>query len=369
MNENMCLRRWMCGCYCVLLISITRFQDADYVVGVLGYDSSIMIRRLLPNTDINRRVKYFHHQRHQSQYINTIQILQSHSTQSQYVTLQNDHDHRRRSTTHQMTADDSSENIVATSSTNGSTAMKNENNNINNNNNNSNNNIDTYWNETQLMSYAYEEGIVVSISKVGPLIRTIARTRPITTSTSNDNHNNNNESSILLGYVEGFVRPTRAIPFLPSSSSPSLILHLDKMEVFNKQIQLARRNQPTLFRNGGTILGVGLLMGYLCVLDYVNNNCQNNNQHRLMTEFLAIDDEAFQHERLVKYYTTAGFQIIKYVGDDFGDIPDRLIWGGCGTLLRQHCIVLLQKWTKLMERSIAKRKKKTIERMTVEEKV
>jgi hypothetical protein len=156
------------------------------------------------------------------------------------------------------------------------------------------------------------------------------------------------------------------------------------MEVFSKQIQLARTaaataaaaNAATInnsdntthsiisttipFRNGGTILGVGLLLGYLCVLDYVNNN-NNNNKNQpsslLMTEFLAIDDEAYQHERLVKYYTTAGFQIIKYVGDDFQDIPDRLIWGGCGTLLRQNCIVLLQKWTSLMERSVSKRKK------------
>lgn len=127
------------------------------------------------------------------------------------------------------------------------------------------------------------------------------------------------------------------------------------MEVFNKQIQLARVTQPTQFRNGGTILGVGLLLGYLCVLDYVNSNSNKNN---LMTEFLAIDDETYQHQRLVKYYTTAGFKIIKYVGDDFGDVPDRLIWGGCGTLLRQNCIELLQKWTKLMERSISKRKRK-----------
>ncbi len=251
---------------------------------------------------------------------------------------------------------------------------------------------DYYWNEEQLMSFAHDEGIVLSISKVGPLIRTIARTRTTTSSgstndinnkndsnsntvmlpssptpTANDNDMNNiTSSSLLLGYVEGFIRPTQAIPFL---SSLSLILHLDKMEVFQKQIQLARRDTTIPFRNGGTILGVGLLMGYLCILDYVNHQIPATKQDSCMTEFLAIDDETYQHQRLVKYYTTAGFRTIKYVGGDWGDVPDRLIWGGCGTLLRQNCIVLLQKWTKLMERSVSKRRTKTIDASTATESI
>ena len=253
---------------------------------------------------------------------------------------------------------------------------------------------DYYWNEEQLMSFARDEGIVLSISKVGPLIRTIARTRTTISSGSmidtnrhdnnisssstvmlpasptpsaNENDMNNiTSSSILLGYVEGFIRPTQAIPFLSSSS---LILHLDKMEVFQKQIQLARRDTTIPFRNGGTILGVGLLMGYLCILDYVNHQDPATKQKNCMTEFLAIDDETYQHQRLVKYYTTAGFRTIKYVGDDWGDVPDRLIWGGCGTLLRQNCIVLLQKWTKLMERSVSKRRTKTIDTKTATESI
>lgn len=69
-------------------------------------------------------------------------------------------------------------------------------------------------------------------------------------------------------------------------------------------------------------------------------------------EFLAIDDEDFQHKRLVKFYKNAGFKIIKYVGEDFQDIPDRLVWGGCGTLMRANIGDLLSLWSQLFMKSV-----------------
>jgi hypothetical protein len=65
-------------------------------------------------------------------------------------------------------------------------------------------------------------------------------------------------------------------------------------------------------------------------------------------EFLAIDDEEFQHKRLVRYYQRVGFKVIKYVGEDMQDIPARMIWGGCGTLMREDISVLIQKWAGLL---------------------
>jgi hypothetical protein len=358
MKETMHLRRWMFCYFYILLIAIIRFKDDNIIsssYGVMGYKSTAITRRIRrPSIDYSRDQYRHSPQQHQSHH-QSLQTRQQNAIRNIMM---------RRATFQ----DDNTPRDIT-----GLTTLSNEVETVNNNGNVSNN---SYWNEAQLMSYANDEGIVLSISKVGPLIRTVARTRPITIPDGTDNSSNDNSSSILLGYVEGFVRPTQAIPFLSSSSQ---ILHLDKMEVFRKQIQLARTaaaatattgtNPPTQFRNGGTILGVGLLLGYLCVLDYVNN-CNNQQQRpHLMTEFLAIDDETFQHERLVKYYTTAGFRIIKYVGDDFGDIPDRLVWGGCGTLLRQNCVVLLQKWTKLMERSASKRKRKTIDTNSVQKSI
>jgi hypothetical protein len=207
-----------------------------------------------------------------------------------------------------------------------------------------------YWTRLQLDHFASHEGIVLSITKAGPFFRSVARAQ----------HN----TSIVLGYVEGWIRPS-----VVSMVGSNTILHLDKMLVFPNMIRRTREENPQQFRNGGTILGVGLLLGYLCCLDYYCDQINDENLRRkkrsmdatdtttsYVAEFLAIDDESFQHQRLVKYYTTSGFRIIKYVGDDWTDIPDRLIWGGCGTLLRQDILTLLVKWTKLMERSKSRKK-------------
>jgi len=73
-----------------------------------------------------------------------------------------------------------------------------------------------------------------------------------------------------------------------------------------------------------------------------------------VAEFLAIDDEDFQHRRLVRYYSRSGFQVVKYVGDDFQDIPARMVWGGCGTLMKANILELLPFWTTLLEKSMEK---------------
>lgn len=171
------------------------------------------------------------------------------------------------------------------------------------------------WSQVDIESYADRQGVVLSISTLGPAYRAIARAK----------HN----ETLILGYVEGFVRPT------------GNLLHLDKMEVFRKIVKQTRAENPEEFKGGGTFLGVGLLLGYLCLLHGRDNGCKD-------AEFLAIDDEDRQHKRLVRYYKLSGFEFIKYVGEDFGSIPDRMVWGGCGTLLRKDIDSLLAYWTSLM---------------------
>lgn len=175
------------------------------------------------------------------------------------------------------------------------------------------------WTEEKLEEYALKQGVVISLTKLGPAYRALARSKHNTTQ--------------IMGYVEGFIRPGNKL------------LHLDKMEVFRKIIKTARRENPDEFKGGGTVLGVGLLLGYLCLLHGQGEGCG-------VAEFLAIDDEDFQHKRLVRYYTSSGFDVIRYVGNDFRDIPDRMVWGGCGTLLRQEIPLLLEKWTQRLERSL-----------------
>mmetsp|Transcript_141 Transcript_141/g.282 ORF Transcript_141/g.282 Transcript_141/m.282 type:complete len:296 (-) Transcript_141:70-957(-) len=165
----------------------------------------------------------------------------------------------------------------------------------------------------EIIQYGEDVGVKVSLSTLGPGYRAVARSI--------------HDEEQIIGYVEGFLRPG------------GKILHLDKMEVWKKAVDRARKENPDGYKNGGNVFGVGLLLGYLCLLHGQENGCTE-------AEFLAIDDEEYQHKRLVRYYRNSGFKVIKYVGEGVGDIPDRLVWGGCGTLMRQEVDVLLDKWTK-----------------------
>ena len=181
---------------------------------------------------------------------------------------------------------------------------------------------DALWTLQQLEDYASDESInvVISFTTFGPVYRAVARAK--------------HDESIILGYVEGFLRPTQ----------PKL-LHLDKMEIFQPVVERVRRSRPNTLNFGGVNIGLGLLMGYRCLL-YAAEPAQGS---RTIAEFLAIDDEDFQHKRLVRYYRYAGFKVVKYVGDDPKDIPDRLVWGGCGTLMKQDIPALMARWTELFE--------------------
>jgi len=231
----------------------------------------------------------------------------------------------------------------------------------------------------ELTEYASQEGIDLTFNTLGPGYRSVARFDPPTastskttsTSTTNTNTSNDNDSGatkktqedngsqsddsrLVLGYVEGFVRPY------------GNILHLDKMEAYQPILNRAKRQYqrqyelainkksnkdddqgtaleapPPILYLGGISFGVGLLMGYQCLLYGKSKGCTR-------AEFLAIDDAPKQHRRLVKYYQRVGFQVVKYVGDDWNNVPDRLVWGGCGTLMTEDIDVLLEKWSKLI---------------------
>ncbi|OEU08482.1 hypothetical protein FRACYDRAFT_249870 [Fragilariopsis cylindrus CCMP1102] len=181
------------------------------------------------------------------------------------------------------------------------------------------------WTFDDIQDFARKEGVELSKTNLGPAFRTVARST----------HN----SSKILGYGEGFVRPA------------GKILHLDKMEVFKPIVKQVRKENPD-FRGGGTIFGVGLLFGYQCLLHGIENGCTE-------AEFLAIDDEDFQHKRLVRFYKNSGFKIIKYVGEDFQSIPDRMVWGGCGTLMRGNIKDdLLPLWSSLFIKATEREKNK-----------
>ena len=48
----------------------------------------------------------------------------------------------------------------------------------------------------------------------------------------------------------------------------------------------------------------------------------------------------------MRYYRYFGFKTVKIVGDDvFGDVPDRLVWGGVGTRMDGDVLDMLTRWS------------------------
>lgn len=197
--------------------------------------------------------------------------------------------------------------------------------------------------QNEIDEYAKSVGVKITFSTFGPGYRAVARA--------------DHDPEQILGYCEGFVRPgkfsyTEVLLFYTQKSTPQFtsqycsgkggkILHVDKCEVWSKALSKARKENPEGFKSGGQVFGVSLLLGYTCMLFAKEKKCN-------MAEFLAIDDEEYQHKRLVRFFKRAGFKPLRYVGEDVKDIPDRLVWGGCGTLMNQDISILLERWSKVL---------------------
>jgi len=172
--------------------------------------------------------------------------------------------------------------------------------------------------QEQVIEYAKHHGISLSVSSFGLAFRSTAR------ATKN--------ADLILGYCEGFFRPTGSI------------VQIEKLIVWKDGLLKAKQLDPSSFQaHAGNTFGISLLVGYMALL-----HACNQSRHFDKVEFLAIDDEPHQHKRLVRFFQRAGFSVIRYVGDDWKDIPDRVIWGGCGTLMDCDIKRTLTKWTDLL---------------------
>ena len=170
----------------------------------------------------------------------------------------------------------------------------------------------------QVIEYAQQHGISLSVSSFGPAFRSTARSVQ--------------DSNLILGYCEGFLRPTGSI------------VQIEKLIVWKDALNKAKQMDPSSFQaHAGNTFGISLLVGHLALL-----HAYGQSRPLETVEFLAIDDEPYQHKRLVRFFQRAGFRVVRYVGDDWKDIPDRMIWGGCGTLMDATIDHLLVKWTDLL---------------------
>jgi hypothetical protein len=66
---------------------------------------------------------------------------------------------------------------------------------------------------------------------------------------------------------------------------------------------------------------------------------------------LAIDDAPEQHARLVRYLQRFGGVPVRRVGDAFRDIPDRVLYGGKGTIIRGDIPCMLARAAHMIQRT------------------
>lgn len=65
---------------------------------------------------------------------------------------------------------------------------------------------------------------------------------------------------------------------------------------------------------------------------------------------LAIDDAPEQHRRLVKYLARFGGVKVRRVDDSVRSVPDRMVYGGYGTIIRGDITSMLARGTGMIER-------------------
>lgn len=135
-----------------------------------------------------------------------------------------------------------------------------------------------------------------------------------------------------VGYLSAFIRPLQ-----------KKLLHLDTIQVKNRRQTLGFR------RKGWTISGPGIsfIMGSWALRWAYDQGC-------LETELLAVKDTEAMHRILMSLYSSFGFTRVRDVGDGMSSVPDRLVWGAVGTLMRMNLDSFLTEWTpKLAAMSVA----------------
>lgn len=153
-----------------------------------------------------------------------------------------------------------------------------------------------YVTKEDIEKYAQVFGIKVVTSNNGPMFRIDVYA----------------EGAGAIGYLTAFLRPW-----------PQSLIQLDTLQVKNRRQWLGYK------RKGWTIEGRGIsfILGILALNFGMSKGCTH-------AELLAVRDDPIMHAILVRLYESMGYKIVREVGDDLASVPDRLLWGAMGTLMR-----------------------------------
>jgi hypothetical protein len=132
-----------------------------------------------------------------------------------------------------------------------------------------------------------------------------------------------NDDINAIGYLTAFIRPI-----------PLGLLQLDTIQVKNRRQNLGFKRE--LWTVDGP--GISFIMGSYALRWASDKGCNE-------AELLAVNDSERMEAILVKLYESFGLKIIRKVGDDLASVPDRLLWGAVGTLMKLDINKFFSEWT------------------------
>uniref|UniRef100_A0A7R9U1V4 Uncharacterized protein n=1 Tax=Pinguiococcus pyrenoidosus TaxID=172671 RepID=A0A7R9U1V4_9STRA len=198
---------------------------------------------------------------------------------------------------------------------------------------------DGYCTCDELLEIAEEQwGITLTESYLGPSYQIVARTL----------EKEGDGKGQIIGYTTGFITPP--------------LLRQDTMQIYGVNrgygraalevpAEVAAQQSPDKGKGKAaerawrsqSVHGLSILMGFFAVRRAYDRGCRR-------AELLAINDDPRQHQLLVRHYQRLRFRVVREVGDDLKSVPDRLVWGGVGTLMEGDILDILEGASKSLRR-------------------
>jgi hypothetical protein len=134
-----------------------------------------------------------------------------------------------------------------------------------------------------------------------------------------------------IGYTNGALTP----PLLRQDTMQISFVNTGNPNSMTKEKRVSVEERG--FRSN-SIYGLSLLLGAYAMRWAYDNGCRR-------AELLAIKDNERQAKVLRRHYSRLGFRAVREVTDDISCVPDRLLWGGIGTLMEVDMEECMEKHT------------------------
>lgn len=127
---------------------------------------------------------------------------------------------------------------------------------------------------------------------------------------------------VSIGYLTCFIRPF-----------PFGLLQLDTIQIKNRRQTLGFKRKSWTMDGPG----ISFIMGSWALRWAFNKGCRK-------AELLAVNDSESMHAILIKLYESFGFTQVRELTEMQESVPDRLVWGAVGTLMKLDLNDFFENW-------------------------